>query len=73
MWEREGQPSSVTWIVDATFVGHDLNRGTAVFTKTPRSAPVDPIQDESVKEVLHGYAPDGPRLTSDGDEVEPAA
>ena len=73
VWEREGQPPSVTWIVDATFVGHDLNRGTSVFTKTPRSTPVDPIQDESVKELLHGYAPDGPRLTADGEEVEPAA
>ncbi len=27
VWEREGHPPSVTWIVDATFVGHDLNRG----------------------------------------------
>ena len=27
VWEREGQPASVTWVVDATFVGHDLNQG----------------------------------------------
>jgi single-strand DNA-binding protein len=59
--------------VDATFVGHDLNRGTSAFTKTGRSTPVDPIQDESVKEMLHGYAADGPRLNVDGEEVEPAA
>ena len=73
VWEREGQPPSVTWIVDATFVGHDLNRGTSAFAKTPRGAAVDPIQDESVKEMLHGYAADGPRLNVDGEEVEPAA
>ena len=28
VWEREGQPASVTWVVDATFVGHDLTKGT---------------------------------------------
>jgi single-strand DNA-binding protein len=73
VWEREGQPPSVTWIVDAAFVGHDLNRGTTEFTKTPRGTVADPIQDEGVKEMLHGYAADGPRLNSDGEEVEPAA
>ena len=73
VWEREGQPPSVSWLVDATFVGHDLNRGTATFAKTPRSTPVDPIQDESVKEMVHGYAADGPRLNADGEEAEPAA
>jgi len=54
-------------------VGHDLNRGTTHFAKAARNAPVDPIQDESVKELLHGYAPDGPQLDSDGQEAEPAA
>ena len=73
VWEREGQPASVTWVVDATFVGHDLNRGTGSFTKTPRNAVADPIDDASVKEVVHGYAAEGPRLNGDGEEVEPAA
>ncbi len=39
VWEREGQPNTFTWIVDATFVGHDLNRGTSRFAKTARADP----------------------------------
>ncbi len=38
VWEREGQPNSVTWVVDATFVGHDLTRGTSSFVKTARAS-----------------------------------
>ncbi|WP_435742414.1 single-stranded DNA-binding protein [Nocardioides sp. SYSU DS0663] len=45
-----GRMNASTWVsntgvevisleVDATFVGHDLARGTSVFTKTPRTAP----------------------------------
>ena len=36
VWEREGQPPSVTWVVDASFVGHDLNRGTSRFLRVNR-------------------------------------
>jgi single-strand DNA-binding protein len=76
VWEREGQPPSVSWIVDATFVGHDLNRGTAVFVKAARSGAPDPL-DEAVREMVHAFDPVGPRLDADGNEVaergEPAA
>ena len=48
VWEREGQPSSVSWIVDATFVGHDLTRGTSAFVKTARAVR-DPREDEAVR------------------------
>jgi single-strand DNA-binding protein len=73
VWERDGHPPSVTWIVDATFVGHDLNRGASSFTKTPRATVADPIEDSALKEVLHGYGAEGPRLDADGEQVEPAA
>jgi single-strand DNA-binding protein len=73
VWEREGQPPSVAWIVDATFVGHDLTKGTSEFTKTPRSERLDPAQDESVKELVHGYSAGGPKVDSLGEGVEPAA
>ena len=73
VWTNKAGLEVTTFEVEAFFVGHDLNRGSTVFTKTPRGAVADPIQDEAVKEMLHGYAPDGPRLNSDGDEVEPAA
>ena len=73
MWEREGQPASVTWVVDATFVGHDLNRGTSSFVKTVRATPRDPRENEAVREGLHAYDVDGPQLDSAGDPVKPAA
>jgi len=73
VWEREGQPSSVSWIIDATFVGHDLNKGTSSFLKTVRAAQVDPRESEEVREMLHGYEPDGPQLDGAGEPVTPAA
>jgi len=71
VWEREGQASSVTWVVDATFVGHDLTKGTGTFLKTPRATTRDPREDEGVREMLHAYAADGPQLDSAGDPVKP--
>lgn len=73
VWEREGHPASVTWVVDATFVGHDLNRGTTSFTKAVRQGGRDPHEHEAVREVVHAYDPDGPQLDGAGDPVHPAA
>lgn len=75
VWQREGQPPSTTWFVDATFVGHDLTKGTSTFLKAARPAPgPDAADDAAVKEMLHGYEPGGPQLDSAGKEVtEPAA
>ena len=71
VWEREGQGKSVTWIVDAQQVGHDLSKGTSTFLKS--TAQADPSQDEGLREVMHSYDVDGPQLDSRGDAVEPAA
>jgi single-strand DNA-binding protein len=74
VWEREeGKPPSVSWIVDATFVGHDLTRGTSSFAKTSRSAVAGPDESPAVREMLHSYDAAGPQLDSAGNEVEPAA
>jgi len=73
VWEREGQPNSVSWIVDATFVGHDLNKGTSSFVKTARAVPADPREDEAVREMVHAYDADGPQLDGAGEPVNPAA
>jgi single-strand DNA-binding protein len=70
VWEREDKSSSVSWLVDATFVGHDLTKGTSSFVKTVRSSR-DPREDEVVREMVHGYGPDGPQLDSAGDPVAP--
>lgn len=32
-WQRDGQPPVTSWTVHATFVGHDMAKGTSVFTK----------------------------------------
>ena len=72
VWEREDKSTSTTWVIDATFVGHDLTRGTSSFEKTAR--PVrDPRETEEVREMVHGYEPDGPQLDSAGDPVAPTA
>lgn len=73
VWEREGQPPSVAWVVDATFVGHDMSKGASTFTKALRTPAPDPGDDESVKELIHGYDPVGPRLDADGEVAVSAA
>ena len=68
VWEREDHSNSVTWIIDATFVGHDLTKGTSSFAKTARLAR-DPRENEAVRELVHGYEADGPQLDAAGDPV----
>jgi single-strand DNA-binding protein len=72
VWERDGQPS-VSWIVEAISVGHDLTRGTSYFAKAARTATTETIPDEGLRAQLHSYDLDGPQLNSDGDEVAPAS
>jgi single-strand DNA-binding protein len=72
VWEREGMPNSVQWVVDASFVGHDLTKGTSSFLKTARVAK-DPREDDAVREMVHAYDADGPQLDAAGNPVAPAA
>jgi single-strand DNA-binding protein len=67
VWERDGQPPSVAWVVEATFVGHDLTKGTSMFTKSLRQPQQDNTADENVKAMLHSYDPVGPQLDGDGE------
>jgi single-strand DNA-binding protein len=69
---REGEPPRVSWVVDASFVGHDLTKGTSTFTKTTRGSG-DPRESEAVRELVHGYAAEGPQLDATGEPVSPAA
>jgi single-strand DNA-binding protein len=73
VWEREGQPSSVSWIIDATSVGHDLTKGTSTFLKTARPSTADPREQEEVREMVHAHQADGPQLDAAGEPVSPAA
>lgn len=74
VWQRDkDSPKSVSLVVDASFVGHDLTRGTTAFTKAARPAPVDPVGDEGFKAFVHDQPADGPQLDADGNPVETAA
>src|SRR3954469_4761020 len=48
VWRRGGGRSSVTRVVEATYVGHDLARGTTTFVKAARSEQTGGPEDEQV-------------------------
>lgn len=86
VWRRDDGTVSTKYVVVATSVGHDLNRGTAVFTKSARRDRPAPVDDSRSQAVIHAYEDDGPTLDSEGrvvshvvaagvgpDPVEPAA
>lgn len=68
VWEREDGQSSTTYVVDATFVGHDLNRGTSAFLRSSRAdrAEHDDESQNELKAIIHQQPEDLPQLTSDG-------
>jgi single-strand DNA-binding protein len=70
VWEREDGQSSVTHVVEALYVGHDLNRGTSQFTKSTRPDRADTDETENVvKEIIHEVpTTDLPQLDSLGRE-----
>ena len=47
VWTNKAGIEVSSLTVDATFVGHDLNRGTSQFTKSPRPEQSGPAQPES--------------------------
>jgi single-strand DNA-binding protein len=68
VWDRGDGQSSVTHVVEATYVGHDLSRGTAVFTKAARQERAEEEDDsrQVVREILHDAPTDLPQLDSMG-------
>lgn len=79
VWKREDGQSSTTYVVDALFVGHDLNRGTTAFLRAMRPERVEPDDetDSEIKALIHGQSDDLPQLDSSGNprdgERTPAA
>ena len=68
IWRREDGQSSVTHVVEASYVGHDLTRGTTTFVKAARSEQVGEPEDEQVvKELIHATPADMPQLDSLGE------
>ena len=74
VWEREDGHSSVTYVVDASYVGHDLTRGTAVFVRATRAERVeaDDETDPAVKELIHDAGQELPQLDSFGRQRGPS-
>jgi single-strand DNA-binding protein len=72
VWEREDGQTSVTYVVDATTVGHDLTRGTASFLRSTRPERVDTEEETNavLKEVLHDQPGDLPQLDNLGRQRE---
>lgn len=72
VWTREGGEVSTTQVIEAVYVGHDLNRGSTVFTRTPREDRPAADEDPQVKQLNHADDPWGPALTSEGAPVQVA-
>jgi single-strand DNA-binding protein len=69
VWEREGGQSSVTYVVEASYVGHDLTRGTSVFARAARAERAEAEEDDQVvKELIHEAPADLPQLDSFGQQ-----
>lgn len=64
-WKREDGQMSSTLVVEASFVGHDLSRGTSVFTRSNRQEREVEVQDE-LQEIIHRESDDLRQLDSWG-------
>lgn len=77
VWRKEDGTVSTRYVVVASSVGHDLNRGTSEFRRVSRAESTQVVEEAAVREVLHSYEDGGPRLDNDGgvvpDRQEPAA
>lgn len=52
-WRREDGQISNTLVVEASFVGHDLTRGTSTFVKSTRPERNEVDLDEEAQEMIH--------------------
>lgn len=69
VWEREDGQSSVTHVVEASYVGHDLTRGTSVFVRAARpDRGESEDDDQALKELFHSQDGDMPQLDSLGQQ-----
>ncbi|HEX5562506.1 MAG TPA: single-stranded DNA-binding protein [Nocardioidaceae bacterium] len=68
VWERADGQSSVTYVVEATYVGHDLSRGTASFVRVarPERGETEDEAEQVLRELVHDAPGDLPQLDSLG-------
>ena len=57
-WTREDGQTSTTLIVEASFVGHDLNRGTSSFLRSSRPERNEVDVHEEIADMAHRGADD---------------
>jgi single-strand DNA-binding protein len=70
-WKREDGQVSTTLTVDASFVGHDLCRGTSAFIRATRQDRSEPDIHDEVTEMIHQDADVNIKLDSWGNPVPP--
>ena len=70
-WKREDGQVSTSLVVDASFVGHDLTRGTSTFTRSARPERADGDTQNEIQELIHRPFDELTRPDSWGDPIEP--
>lgn len=68
-WTRNDDQVATSLLVDASFVGHDLSRGTSIFTKSARPDRVDNDVEEEVQQLAHREHDDLTPLDSWGNPI----
>jgi single-strand DNA-binding protein len=68
-WTREDGQVSTTLLVEASFVGHDLTRGTSVFLRSTKQEKPEADVSEELAEMIHREADDLPQFDSWGNPV----
>jgi single-strand DNA-binding protein len=68
-WQREDGQMSSTLMVEASFVGHDLCRGTSTFARSTKQERNEVDIHDELAEMVHREAGEEPRLDSWGNPV----
>jgi single-strand DNA-binding protein len=68
-WKREDGQMSSTLLVEASFVGHDLSRGTSVFLRSTKPERPEADVNDELAEMIHREADDVRQVDSWGNPV----
>lgn len=71
-WTREDGQVSNTLLVEASFVGHDLTRGTSSFVRSTKQERTETDMHDELAEMIHSGADDLRQFDSWGNPVPPA-
>lgn len=71
-WTREDGQVSNTLLVEASFVGHDLTRGTSSFVRSTKQERTETDMHDELAEMIHSGPDDLRQFDSWGNPVPPA-